>query len=210
MIAQSSNNRPSGSTAKQCDAGIPVVGRTSATGEYQILKVNPDGSLAGIGNVPLDNANCPFIDSMAASGTPGGAIPPNSIIAYQPVIANPITEGMYRINPVLFYDGTPTGSVNFTLVKIGSTLDAYINTRVPFVDSFAPIITDLISGLGGFWHNVSIQTFGTNIQTAYNRNNALTTFLTAGSYALLITVDGAITQNAGGQFFGFYEFSKVS
>lgn len=44
MITQNSNNRATGSTALNCDAGTPLVGVTP-TNTYQIIKVNASGGM---------------------------------------------------------------------------------------------------------------------------------------------------------------------
>lgn len=47
MINQQSNNKASGYTSKQCDAGIPISGRTNDTGIYEIVKVTTEGEIIG-------------------------------------------------------------------------------------------------------------------------------------------------------------------
>lgn len=209
MIAQSSNNRPSGSSAKSCDAGIPIVGRTSSTGVYEILKVNADGSIA-TGGSPVSDTIVPYAPTPTATATPGGAIGTGVLLANINAVTTTIDAGNYRINPLIIYDGITGGSINFMLIKQLSAISTYAGTRAPFIDSFSPSMNDLVTGVSGFWHGSTIQQLAGTTQTAYNRSNAQTFYLESGIYDLIVYVDGGITQNAGFQFVGFWEFTKLS
>jgi len=206
MITQNSNNKPSGYTGKTCDSGTPISGITS-TQEYQIIKVNSDGSivsglspLAGTNNYILNNAqNIPLVAGAPPTGTFLGFIP----------VGGQIQAGSYSINPTFIYDGNAGGGISFILYRSLSLLDTYINTLPPF-NPFLPTITDLSSGLAGYWHNTSSQQLGAGtIFTSYNRNNSLTCYLDAGLYFLAIITDGATSFNVGNGLAGFYEFNKL-
>lgn len=209
MITQKSNNRPSGSSAKSCDAGIPIVGRTSSTGVYEILKVNADGSL------PLA-ANGTFVSGVPTPSTPTATAnpltsvkPAGLVLAYNAVNVAPITAGLYEINPFFICNASVAGSVNFMLIKSGTPLDVYATGRAPFTDSFTPGITDFQTGYAAFWHNVTNQALGGNNVLAYNRDNKQSVYLEAGIYWLLIYVHTDITMNAGANYFGFYTFNQL-
>jgi hypothetical protein len=208
-INQVSNNRPSGSTAKACDAGIPIVGRTSSTGVYEILKVNADGSL------PLA-ANGTFITGVPTSDTPNSGGNPTTgikavdlVLAYDLVTPIPLTAGLYKINPFFICSATVLGAVDIMLIKDGSPLDAYTTGRAPFIDGFSPTITDFADGFAVFFNNVANVNMGGNNALSYNRSNETTVYLEAGSYKLLVKVHTAITMTAGAIYSGFYNFSKL-
>jgi hypothetical protein len=208
-IQQVSNNRPSGSTAKACDAGIPISGRTSTTGTYEILKVNADGSL------PLA-ANGAFVTGVPTSETPKAGVNPSTgvkavdlVLAYDLVTPTPITAGLYQINPFFICNATVLGAVDIMLIKDASPLDSYTAARVPFVDGFSPSISDFAGGFAVFFHNNTNQNMGGNNALAYNRSNETTVYLEAGSYKLLVKVHTAITMTAGAVFSGFYSFNQL-
>jgi hypothetical protein len=209
-IQQVSNNRPSGSAALACDAGIPIVGRTSSTGTYEILKVNADGSL------PFASSNGTFVSGVPTSDTPiAGANPTTGIkavdlvLAYNLVTPTPLTAGVYRINPFFICSATVLGAVDMMLIKAGSPLDAYTATRAAFVDGFSPSITDFADGFAVFFNNVANVNMGGNNALAYNRTNQIDVYLEAGSYELLVKVHTAITMTAGAVYSGFYNFALL-
>lgn len=208
MISQSSNNRPSGSSAKSCDAGIPIVGRTSSTGVYEILKVNPDGSIS-TGATPVSDTIAPYTPNPSAVGTPGGVIAAGTLIVNTTVIGTAIDAGLYRINPYFAYAGAAGGSVNIMLIKQGSTIETYVNTRGVYVDTYNPTISDISDGIAAYWHGNAIQDFGISLFTAYNRSNAQNYYLESGTYNMVIWVNSGITQSAPTQYVGFLEFSKI-
>jgi hypothetical protein len=208
-INQVSNNRPSGSTAKACDAGIPIVGRTSSTGVYEILKVNADGSL------PLA-ANGTFVSGVPTSDSPTAGANPTTgvkavdlVLAYNLVTPTPLTAGLYKINPFFICSATVLGAVDIMLIKQGSPLDAYTSTRAPFADGFAPSIGDFADGFAVFFNSVTNVNMGGNNALAYNRSNETTVYLEAGSYYLLVKVHTAITMTAGAIYSGFYNFTQL-
>jgi hypothetical protein len=208
-INQVSNNRPSGSTAKACDAGIPIVGRTSSTGVYEILKVNADGSL------PLA-ANGTFVTGVPTSDSPtAGANPVTGVkavdlvLAYNLVTPTPLTAGLYKINPFFICSATVLGAVDIMLIKSGSPLDAYTSGRAPFADGFAPTINDFADGFAVFFNANTNINMGGNNALAYNRSNETTVYLEAGSYNLLVKVHTAITMTAGAVYSGFYNFTQL-
>lgn len=207
-IQQNSNNRPSGSTAKACDAGIPIVGRTASTGVYEILKVNSDGSLPVAANgtnvTGVITAQAPLIGTNPTTGS----IAAGTVIAYNNIGTTISTAGLYKINPFFIASASVLGAVNFTLVRNG-TLDNYISTLTPFTDTYNPAISDFTTGYSFFWHNIVNQTMGGSNVVSYNVNSEKTVYLDAGTYKLLITVETAITMNAGSFYSGFYTFAQL-
>lgn len=213
-IQQVSNNRPSGSNAKSCDAGIPIVGRTSPTGTYEILKVNPDGSLAGAAITPVTSAGVPY--SLAPTAYP--LAPPalkaaGVIVYYDQFTSTALNAGLYRINPFYLVDTiTAAPAVNIILVKKGSPLDAYCISRNVGIDGFTPAVTDFVGGYGVFWHNLLLETISTaNLKGTANLNaTEKIVQLEAGNYALLIYVHTAFTNATPTSYLGFTEFVQLA
>lgn len=214
MITQVSNNKPSGQSSKACDAGIPIVGRTSPNGTYEIIKVNADGSLAGAAISPITNAGIPY--SLTPSAYP--LAPPalkaaGVIVYYNQVTTTALTAGLYRINPFYMVDTlTATPAVNFILVKKGSTLDAYCSSRVVGSDGFTPAVTDFVTGYGALFHNCPLETISTaNMKGTANLNATEKVIqLEAGDYALLVYVHTAFTNATPTSYVGFTEFAKIA
>jgi hypothetical protein len=209
MISQNSNNKPTGSTAVQCDAGIPVMGRTGDTGVYQILKVNADGSL------PTPSVTIPtFPDLITPTANvlaPAGAFAANIIIAYDSGFVTVATAGNFIIRPFFMAQLAVLGAVNMYVIKAGSPLDAYVTTRAIGVDSYAPAITDYSNGLSAAYHNVANQFIGTNIGKTFFAANAQTEFfLEAGDYKLLVVVHTALTTGNSTIYNGYESFTPKS
>ena len=210
MIAQVSNNRASGSTAKSCDAGVPVVGRTSSTGTYQILKVAADGSLATGGapssNVPYIGVPLPYaLNPVALKGV-------GTIVYYSQFTTSSLDAGLYTINPIYLIDTlTAGGSVNFAIIKIGTAMDAYCSSRLVGTDAFAPSTTDFLSGYNLWFHNCPLEVIssvgmqGTASLNAQQKN----VYLPAGGYSLLVWVHTAFTNNSPTGYVGFTEFTQI-
>lgn len=209
MIGSNSNNRPSGSTAKSCDAGLPISGRTSSTGEYQILKVGADGGI--ITGAPVPDASIPYAPTPRQFLNPiGGALPVDRIVFNQQIISTTIASGVYRINPFYIYEGTAGGSVNFLLIKETTTLNTYAITRNPFVDNWAATVNNYQDGFAGIWHNVAVEEIANNIFLSYNRNNPAEIYLEAGTYRLVVYVHTSISTVNASTFTGFYEFTQIA
>ena len=207
MIGQNSNNKPSGATAKQCDAGLPISGRTSSTGVYEVLKLNVDGSVPT--SSPISATSAYLGINAVPLVLPPGAPPANTFIGFAPVFAaQTIAAGLYRINPTFIWDGAAGGGISFVLTKSGLAMGNYITTLPPF-NAFAPTLTDVANGFCGYWHNTGTQILGGNMMIAYNRSQSLDIYLDAGVYNMGLITDGAVVFNGPGGFFGFYEFTKL-
>lgn len=210
-IQQVSNNRPSGSTAKACDAGIPIVGRTSSTGVYEILKVNADGSLS-TGGQPITTvpyATTPTAYALAPVGAKGVGV----IVYYDTISVTALTAGLYAINPFYLVDTlTANGNVNFILIKRGSTLDAYTSGRNVGVDAFQPVISDFTTGYSCFWHSNPLQILSSVGAQSTGMLNATRkeVYLEAGVYALCIEVETTFTTASPTTYIGFSEFTKIA
>lgn len=205
MISQNSNNKPSGSTAVQCDSGIPLIGRTGDTGVYQILKVNADGSL------PTPTVTIPtfpdLITPNAAVLAPAGAFAANVIMAFGNFSVTVTDAGIYTLRPFFMFQYVVLGAVNMFLVKVGSPLEAYINTRAVGVDSFSPSITDVSQGLSAQFHSIANQQIGGQIaKTLFAVNQQFDFYLEAGNYKLLITSHTAPTTGSATIYQGFETF----
>lgn len=207
MISQNSNNKPSGSTAVQCDAGIPIMGRTGDTGVYQILKVNADGSL------PTPSVTIPTSpDLLTPDATvlaPPAAFAANIILSYGNFFVTVATAGIYVIRPFFMAQLSTLGAVNMYLIKQGTSLDAYTTTRGIGVDAYSPAITDFSTGLSAAFHNVANQNIGGQIgKTFVQPNTAQNEFyLETGNYNLLVVVHTALTTVSPTIYCGFEVFT---
>lgn len=210
MISQDSNNRASGSTAVLCDAGIPIVGRTSPTGVYEIIKVNADGSLAAPSvTIPTFSD---LITPTANVLAPSGAFAATVIIAYDPSFVTVATAGNFIIRPFFMANLTVLGAVNMYVVKSGSPLDAYITTRAIGVDAYSPAITDYSNGLAAAYHNVVNQNVGGSIGKTFVLNTTAQTeyFLEVADYKLLVVVHTALTTGSTTIYNGYESFTPKS
>lgn len=205
MITQNSNNKPSGFTGKTCDSGTPISGRTDQN-EYQIIKVNNDGSLA-TGGTYIATTNPYIAVNPTLTVVPAGAPASGTYLSGATVTVT--EEGIYTINPTFIFDGNG-GGISFILAKQGTALGTYI-TGLPLFNLFLPTIANLVTGFFGYWHNTANQILGGSTNSvAYNRNNAYNMFLEAGTYTLIAFTDGAVTLNGGGTLLGFYDFTKIA
>lgn len=145
-----------------------------------------------------------------AMGTPIGAIGANTVVNFTVAIVSgaALLEGVYRVNPTAIWQGTGGGSLNFILYKTGTAFDTYAGS-VGSGNIFTPSLTDLQSGVAGFWHSVTGQALGAQAYIAYNRSNALDLYLEAGNYNLLVYTETAITTNASPMLVGFLEFARL-
>jgi len=208
MIGQNSNNRNVGTQPKDCDAGIPIMGRTGGnpTDSYQIIKTDYDGVLIGFPKaVGGQNYQGFFLGTFAV---PGGAPPANTFLGICSNTFNVSADGQYQVNPVLIYPGAPGGGISFVLYKDFTAMGAYISTLPPF-NAFNPSSADVTNGLYGYWHNSVSQNFGGALMYAYNRDNTLSTYLTVGQYNIAAITDGATNFAAGTAQIGFNEFVKI-
>jgi hypothetical protein len=203
---QGNNNRTSGISGQSCDAGTPISGKTAA-GVYQIVLLNPDGSLkTGVGYL---GATFPYLVNNAQSIVQnGGALAANTFIGS--ISLGTLAEGVYRVNPQFSYSGITGGGISFVLYSTAGALGAYIGTLVNSVP-FNPNQAQLQQGLAGYWHNTASQQIGGGGEfIAYNRNNSLDIFLAAGNYGLAMVTDGTVNINAGSiSTAGFTDFSKL-
>lgn len=210
MITQNSNNKPSGYTGNTCDAGTPISGRTS-TGEYQIIKVDTDGTVITSGNggggaTPVLTVNYmganPYSFAVAAA-SPGFYY---TIMYAPPFLIS--TGDVYSINPALLFSGSSGGGITFMLIRVGSVLDAYVST-LNQGDFFAGASNNFATGLYGFWHNTAAQAAGGVVGTSFNRSNTIDCYLSVGSYRLYAMTEGNVTFTAGQGYAGFYQFSQI-
>ena len=212
MISEVNNTRASGSSSIQCDAGVPISGRTSDTGVYNILKVNADGSLP-TGLVPESAGNVPYYGTPRASTlNPIGAFAVNTLVFYESITFAPIVDGLYQIQPQFICASNSAGAVNFALIKTGSAMDTYTTTRVVGTDTFVPSITDFSAGFSAYWDNAVLTAIGS---TGSRGTGALViqqkdVYLDAGSYKLLIWVHTTFTTSSPIIYTGFTTFTKIS
>jgi hypothetical protein len=212
MIGEVNNTRASGSTSIQCDAGVPISGRTSDTGVYNILKVNADGSLP-TGLVPEATTNVPYLNSPRVSVlNPVGAFTANTLAFYESVTLAPIVSGVYQLIPMWICATNSAGAVNFALIQTGSAMDTYTSTRNVGTDSFTPAITDFASGFACWWDNNALQVIGSTGSrgTAGLNTQQKEVHLDAGSYKLLVWVHTAFTTSSPIVNAGFLNFTKIS
>lgn len=212
MSLKVNNTKPSGTNAIPCDAGTPVMGRTSPTGVYEIIKVNAAGEIVTSALNTFLPGTAAYIGTNPAQLTlVPGAPAANTFIGFAPVNALiTIDEGIYSVNPAFIFDngGVNAGGCSFMLYKDGSTVDAYITTLPPF-NAFAPGIANLLTGVFGYWHNSANQLMGGNVSQSYNRTNTQHLYLESGIYKIAVITDGAMNIGASPGLLGFYEFTKI-
>lgn len=202
-------NRPSGSSSIDCDSGVPISGRTSPTGTYEILKVNADGSLPGL---PASETQVPslVLPGTTTTNPPGILIAGIMLIYEQITPTNPLTAGLYQGNPWIQFEATPTGAVNCAIVRVGSAMDSYILTRSLGFDDFQPTANDFLNGFAMWWHNLPLQDVGggnAGIVTQITQEKNFV--LTAGDYKVLYWVHTDITITNPTTLFGFSQFNKL-
>ena len=203
MISQISNNKPSGYQSIDCDAGIPISGRTASNGSYQILKLSDAGSLLVKSGVSATSVNYQ-IESLVPVVT--GAIGVKAVSIFLGnfnVIPTAISEGWYTISPSFIAQANSGGSITALLVKVGSIIESYSATLNAGTDGFDATINQLTQGgLACVWHNLPLTNrIGNGVMTATGGNsNTLekNVYLEAGAYNLVIIVDTAITTNSSG------------
>jgi hypothetical protein len=205
MINQNSNNKPSGFQSVDCDSGLPVSGRTAANGNYQILKVNPDGTLNTTSQTVAPAQYLQFANPITV---PTGALAANTYVAQ--VQLGGFDSGIYRINPAFIFNGTTTGGINFVIYNSLGSMFTYVNGLIQGA-AFAPTIANVTpnGGVAGYWHNTAVQSFGTVIEASYNRNNTLDVFLDTDTYYIAIITDGAVNITTNSALFGCIEASKI-
>ena len=202
MIANALSPKPSGYQSNECDAGVPISGRTSATGTYQILQLTPSGSMITESVIPASGVQYEIETGVPVGTGVVGLKAAGIALAYENVIVTAITSGVYELMPFVSIDAQTGGSVSCLLIKIGSLLDTYANTLAFGTDPFAGSITDFAGGgLGAWWHNLAISQIGTGTAFATGNNQTMVrkTYLDAGSYKLAVIVDTAITTTGTGQ-----------
>lgn len=211
MIGQNSNNKATGYTAKECDAGIPISGRTGDTGTYEIIKVNADGSLAvntgptpitglGTGNIGVGG----FLTNVFNTQQPQ-----YTYLGYGYITPTAITAGLYRITVGYNIAATaPAGGINFLLVNDASPVAGSLGMLFPGnILSFnlnAP-------GIYGQWVNVLSNQLNGQIRTSVtSANHTQDIYLDAGLYQMHVVANAAINFTANSGYYGLYEFSKLA
>lgn len=199
-MIQNSNNRPAGSNAIQCDAGTPIMGRTSDTGTYQVLKVNADGSIAGL---PSPVADASVLYSLSPGVIPSilGAFAGGVAIDYVDVITTSISAGSYTIAPWYGLEATTSGgSISIGLVKVGSNMDTYCTGLNLGTDAYQPPVTLAWNGLAQFWHNIPIEPLGSLAGASFIVGNqqvmAKSVYLETGTYKLIVICHTAFTKGS--------------
>lgn len=208
MISQDSNNRPSGSPAILCDAGIPIVGRTSTTGVYEILKVNADGSLAGL-PVNVSNADVSYIDNPVSYPLNPALHTSGQLVGYSYIVLPAIVEGLYRITPFYQVDCPFGAAINFFIIKTGSAADAYASSLAIGTDAYNPTVAQL-DGVYGFYYNAIVQPVGSGTVSMTVNVSSQDIFLTAGTYQLACVAEAAFTNGTPTTTFGVQQFLKLA
>ena len=208
MIGQNSNNRNVGTSTKDCDAGLPIAGRTgnSVTDSYQIIKTKNDGTIL---TTPLTIAPGVYLSFASTITNATGVLATGTIIARTQLGA--FDSGLYRINPSYMWDGAAGGGISFILYNSLGPLYTYVNSRTDG-QAFAPNLVNIApsGGIAGYWHNTGTQNFGGNIFISYNRNQALDVFLDTDTYYFVMVSDGNVTINNANSVFGCIEITQLS
>lgn len=206
MISQISNNKPSGYQSIDCDAGIPISGRTASNGSYQILKLSDTGSLLVQSGIGASGVQYQIESNI---GTPTGAIGgkvAGIFLGDFNVITSAVSSGWYTISPSFIAEAVSGGAVTLLLLKIGSTLETYAGTLAGGTDAFSPSLADISGGgIACIWHTLPLtnRLSGTIMSATGGNANTLekTVYLEAGAYNLVVVVDTAITTAGSGQIF---------
>jgi hypothetical protein len=215
MIQRGTNNKSNGQTAKVCDAGSVVVGRTADNGEYKILKLNSDGSISSNQSTFVNGAklssNVPF---GVVPIVPAGLKAPNTFLAGVDVSSVPLVNGVYSISPFVYFNATTAPNINIFLVKQNSTLDNYFQTLTAGVSVFFPTSADLQNGLVEFWHSANMSSiapvsnfFATN-QANLKRDISISN-PNNDNFRLYIVTDNATTLISGELFISNTLLSKI-
>ena len=146
MIGQNSNNKATGYTAKECDAGLPISGRTSSTGTYEIIKTLDDGTL--IVQQPLSDSVLPYAMDALNVATPGGAIGAGIIVAKQQITSSAIEAGLYKITPYYVMDGNAGGARHR---KVCAELGLAVTTAAKTRGAVGGAVESLHPRTGGWW-----------------------------------------------------------
>jgi hypothetical protein len=204
MITQLSNNKPSGYQSIDCDAGIPISGRTASNGSYQILKLSDTGSLLVQSTVDASGVSYQIESNV---GTPTGVVGAKAsgiFLGDTDVITTAISSGTYTISPSFVAEANSGGAITLILVKVGSTLEAYAGTLNAGTDAFSPSLANITAGgIACLWHTLPLtnRISGTIMSAVGGNANTLekTVYLEAGSYRMISVVDTAINTAGTGQ-----------
>jgi len=220
MISQNSNNKPNGSTAVECDAGIPIMGRTGDTGEYKIVKVEPDGSLSvnvdGGGGIVIPQTSG-FTYQPEVATLPAGIIPAGACIIYNPLpgggfFINITEAGIYNIRPFLFFRATVAGTITFVLIKTGTAADTYTSLRILGSDTWTPTIAEVQGSVAYFTLIPTVRASGGTVYKTQFNPTLLPEFnyyLGIGQYKLLVLCATTSTTNDNTLLYGFENFYKI-
>jgi hypothetical protein len=216
MISQIANNKASGLTGKDCDAGIPIVGRTSGN-VYEIVKVENDGTLSSDAGGIVIPQTTGFTYQPEVSILPSGIIPAGACIIYNPLPSSgffiDITEaGIYNIRPFLFFRATVAGTITFVLIKTGTAADTYTSLRALGTDTWTPTISE-VQGVVAYYTLIPTvrASGGTVYKTQFNPTlipeNCY--YLGIGQYKLLVICATTSTTNDNNLLYGFETFYKI-
>jgi hypothetical protein len=195
MITQLSNNRYQDQNGKNCDAGVAIMGRTiDGNFTYKFLAIDANGNL-NVNNgttviTPIATANAPE-DFTLPTGLKAAGV----ILGYVDVVTLVPTENILSIMPQVVLDANVGGSVNFVLIKVGTSLDTYTSGRVMGVDSWNPVAATWVGGVVCAWHNITMSAIGAGALKFSTANNTQekSIYMTDGTYKIAIIVDTAIT-----------------
>lgn len=213
MIIQASNNKPSGSLQKSCDAGIPISGRTGtgATDTYEILTVLPNGAIPN--SAPNSALTTPYANNPVVIGG-SGILAPNIFIHYEANFVTVTSAGVYLIDYAIQFIDVTIGSVDsldLVLSDNVSNLSGYAGGLVPCADPFNPSTVDYLGGNGYLITNVPLSQIGsTGAVTTQRQGGQVTKFLGVGGYDLIIVAHTNFTINSPETFLQLNQFSRIA
>jgi hypothetical protein len=220
MINQQSNNKPSGQQGVECDAGIPIMGRT-ASNVYQIVQVDADGKLEVTGGgggggivVPLTSGFTyqPEQVTLPAAAYIGGTVLVYNGLPTGGFTVNVTQPGIYNIRPFFMFRASVNGTINLILIRKGSACDTYTSGRNVGADGYTPLISESI-GQVAFWTAVpTLRASGGQVyKTQFNPSTLpeFNYYLGIGEYKLCIVTNTATTTNDATLLYGFETFYKI-
>lgn len=206
------NNKSAGTTAKSCDAILPIGGITENSYYKAAVITNSGGFFS---EQPEPNTSLSYIDTPISVPITAALKPLGTFLANVNIHPTILTSsGQYRINPQFICPtstASGTGGVNFIIYKTVSTFGTYVGTLTLGTSTVNPSIANLLDGITGFWQGQLMYSFGTgNSQITSNNNSSKSIYLNAATgYSMLVVCHTAITTTDTTAYVGFTEFNRI-
>jgi len=214
MINQVSNNKPSGFQSKECDAGIPISGRTSDNGTYQILKLLPNGIVANQSPIVAQYVGLPTTQIFVVPA----AVTAGRFLGILPAFLTIDERGVYDLEPYVQLECTGTPIIDLIITSVSSGLTTYAGTISAGTDPFAPTFGDFTLVDSGFYFDdvpLLPVTSSANIQRSDIQNGVRAgkfhKFLfEPGDYSLILVARGSFTITGAQSLVGFNYMNRYA